>query len=109
MNIGFILIDNINNKLDLDKVKLMNEIQKYNKDKKLMNELRSRKIEEYNKKYEQSRKTNQDNYNLYLTNYNKKYKKWTETNNIKDLYELVSVKKPDLIEVPEIYSIGINK
>jgi len=105
MNIGFILIDNINNKIDLDKIKLMNEIQKYNKDKKLINDLRNKKMEEYNKKYEVPRKTNRDNYDIYINNYNKKYKKWSETNNIKDLYELVSIKKPDLIEVPEIYKL----
>jgi hypothetical protein len=104
MNIGFILIDNINNKLDLDKVKLMNEIQKYNKNKKLINDLRIDEIEKYNKIYELPRKTNKDNYEIYINNYNKKYKKWSETNNIKDLYELVSIKKPDFIEVPEIYT-----
>lgn len=110
MNIGFILLDNINNKIDLDKIKLMNEIQKYNKNKKLIIEMDTKKMEEYNKNYELFRKNNQDNYDKYLINYNKKYNRWIETNNVKDLFELVSVKKPELKEVPEIYtSLVFNK
>lgn len=110
MNIGFILLDNINNKIDLDKIKLMNEIQKYNKNKKLIIEMETKKMEEYNKNYELFRKNNQDNYDKYLINYNKKYNRWIETNNVKDLFELVSVKKPELKEVPEIYtSLVFNK
>lgn len=109
MNIGFILIDNINNKIDLDKIKLMNEIEKYNKNKKLIIDAENKKIEEYKKKYELQRKINEDNYKEYLINYNKKYNKWIQTNNIKDLFELVSIKKPDLKEVPEIYKLLSNK
>lgn len=106
MNIGFILIDNINNKIDLDKIKLMNAIGKYNKDNKIIELKETKKREEYNKKYVLERKINQENYEKYITNYNKKYKKWIETNNIKDLFELVSIKKPELKEIPEIYSVS---
>ena len=66
-------------------------------------------MDEYKKKYELPRKTNDDNYEKYLINYNKKYYKWIETNNIKDLFELVSIKKPELKEVPEIYTALFNK
>ena len=109
MNIGFILIDNINNKIDLDKIKLMDVIGKYNKNKNLRIENETKKMDEYKKKYELPRKTNDDNYEKYLINYNKKYYKWIETNNIKDLFELVSIKKPELKEVPEIYTALFNK
>lgn len=105
MNIGFILIDNINNKLDLDKIKLMNAIDKYNKDKKIISDLEMKKMEKYKNLYENPRKTNEENYEKYLSNYKKKYNKWIETKNIKDLYELVSIKKPELIDVPEIYTL----
>lgn len=91
MNIGFILIDNINNKIDLDKIKLMNEIEKYNKNRKLIIERENKKKEEYIKKYELPKKINEENYEIYLINYNKKYNKWMETKNIKDLFELVSI------------------
>lgn len=104
MNIGFILIDNINNKIDLDKIKLMNEIEKYNKNKKLLIEAETKKMDEYKKKYELFRKINEENYEKYLVNYNKKYNKWIDTNNVKDLFELVSIKKPELKEIPEIYT-----
>ena len=52
MNIGFILIDNINNKIDLDKIKLMDVIGKYNKNKNLRIENETKKMDEYKKKYE---------------------------------------------------------
>lgn len=105
MNIGFILIDNINNKLDLDKIKLMNEIEKYNKDKKLNIENEIKKKDEYMKKYELPRKNNEENYEKYISNYNKKYNRWVESKNVKDLFELVSIKKPVFEEVPEIYKL----
>ena len=69
MNIGFILIDNINNKIDLDKIKLMDVIGKYNKNKNLRIENETKKMDEYKKKYELPRKTNDDNYEKYLINY----------------------------------------
>ena len=81
----------------------MDAINKYNQDKNLKIEMKNKKYEEYYKKYELPRKTNEENYQKYITNYNKKYNKWVESNNIKDLFELVSIKKPELIDVPVIY------
>jgi len=107
MNIGFILIDNINNKIDLDKIKLMDAVNNYNKNKDLIIEKEEKKKNEYMKKYELPRKINNENYEKYLINYNKKYNKWIESNNIKDLFELVSIKKPELKEIPDIYTLTI--
>lgn len=104
MNIGFILIDNINNKIDLDKIKLMEAIGNYNKNRDLIKEKELKKIEEYKNKYELPRKNNQDNYNKYIINYNKKYNTWMQTRTVKDLLELVLVKKPIFQEVPDIYT-----
>lgn len=104
MEIGFILIDNINNKIDLDKIKLMNSINEYNKNKNLIIENEKKKIEKYKNKYEIPRKNNEDNYQQYLINYKNKYDKWNKSKNVKDLFELVSIKKPIFQDVPDIYS-----
>lgn len=103
MEIGFILIDNINNKIDLDKIKLMNSINEYNKNKNLIIENEKKKIEKYKNKYEIPRKNNEDNYQQYLINYKNKYDKWNKSKNVKDLFELVSIKKPIFQDVPDIY------
>lgn len=104
MEIGFILIDNITNKIDLDKIKLMNSINEYNKNKNLIIENEKKKIEKYKNKYEIPRKNNEDNYQQYLINYKNKYDKWNKSKNVKDLFELVSIKKPIFQDVPDIYS-----
>lgn len=104
MEIGFILIDNITNKIDLNKIKLMNSINEYNKKKNLMIDNEKKKIEKYNNNYVIPRKNNEDNYQQYLISYKTKYDKWNKSKNVKDLFELVSIKKPIFEDVPDIYS-----
>lgn len=109
MNIGFILVDNINNKNDINKVKLLSSVGNFNKNLEKQKEYVIKKQNDYFIKYETPRKNNIDNYNKYLLDKNILYEKWNISKNIKDLYELLSLNKPIINDVPEIYTIHAIK
>lgn len=104
IDIGYILIDNINSKTN--KLKLINAIETYKKEIKdeMDNQIKNRN--NYIKNYENKRKQNDDNYNQYLRENKILYTKWIQSKKIKDLYEYVSHKKPYYEEVEEIYTIN---
>lgn len=102
---GYILIDNLNTTTDINKTKLLSASGTYNKKLNEQKEDRIKKTNEYKNKYETPRKNNIDNYDKYLRNKDILYKKWKNTNHIKDLYELISIKTPEYIDVPDIYTI----
>lgn len=104
IDIGYILIDNINSKTN--KLKLINAIETYKKEIKdeMDNQIKNRN--NYIKNYENKRKQNDDNYNQYLRENKILYTKWMQSKKIKDLYEYISHKKPYYEEVEEIYTIN---
>ena len=64
IDIGYILLDTINSKTDLNKIKLINAIETY---KKRINDKKENEINNRNRyitNYENKRKKNEDNYNL---------------------------------------------
>lgn len=106
IDIGYILLDTINSKTDLNKIKLMNAVKTY---KKKMNDKKENEINNRNKyitNYENKRKKNEDNYNLYLRENKLLYNKWIQTKKTKELYEYVSHKKPYYDEIDDIYTIN---
>jgi len=106
IDIGYILLDTINSKTDLNKIKLINAIETY---KKRINDKKENEINNRNRyitNYENKRKKNEDNYNLYLRENKLLYNKWIQTKKTKELYEYVSHKKPHYDEIDDIYTIN---
>lgn len=103
IDIGYILLDNINSKTN--KIKLINAIETYKKNIKDENdkEIKNRNI--YINNYQNKRKNNEDNYNQYLRENNLLYNKWLKSKKTKDLYEYISHKKPHYEEIEDIYTI----
>lgn len=106
IDIGYILLDNINSKTDLNKLKLINAIETYKKNIKDEKEIEKNNRNKYITNYENKRKNNEDNYNKYLRENKLLYNKWLQTKKTKELYEYISHKKPYYEEIDEIYTIN---
>ena len=106
--LGNILIDNINISTDLKKIKLLTEINNYRKIKNKNKDIEMKKLEIYKDKYEKHRVINNNNYDIYVQQREILYNKWLSTKNIKDLYNLLELKKPDYDEIPDIYTYQTN-
>lgn len=111
IDIGYILIDNIINiKNDTNKTKLLSSVKNHNKHISDKKEELIEKRNIYINDYETPRKNNIDNYNKYLRNKEFLYDKWKKSKTVKDLYELISLKQPEYIEIPiDIYSVSMMK
>lgn len=111
IDIGYILIDNIINiKNDTNKTKLLSSVKNHNKHISDKKEELIEKQNIYINDYETPRKNNIDNYNKYLRNKEFLYDKWKTSKAVKDLYELISLKQPEYIEIPnDIYSVSMMK
>jgi hypothetical protein len=105
LEIGYLLINNINSKTDLNKIKLMSSIGNYKKEienkKKLEMEMKTK----YMNLYENRRIRNKKIYDKYMNENQLLYNKWKKNNKPKDLYEYISHKKPELEEVDDIYTL----
>jgi hypothetical protein len=105
LEIGYLLIDNINSKTDINKIKLMSLVGNYKKDiennKKLELELKNK----YMNLYENKRIINKSLYDKYINENKLLFNKWKKNNKTKDLYEYISHKKPNLEEVEDIYTL----
>jgi hypothetical protein len=106
IDIGYILLDTINSKTDLNKIKLINAIETYKKNMKDEKENEITNRNRYITNYENKRKKNEDNYNLYLRENKLLYNKWLQSKKTKELYEYVSHKKPYYEEIDDIYTIN---
>jgi adenine C2-methylase RlmN of 23S rRNA A2503 and tRNA A37 len=106
IDIGYILLDNINSKNDLNKIKLIEAIERYNKEINEKNKLEIYNKNKYETNYENKRKDNIDNYNQYLRENKILYDKWIKSKKTKDLYEYISLKKPEYEEVDDIYTFN---
>jgi hypothetical protein len=105
LDIGYILIDNINSKTDLNKMKLINAIETYKKEIKEKKKIEIELINKYKNNYENKRNNNNDNYNQYLRENKLLFDKWNKSKTIKDLYEYISLKTPEYEEIEDIYTI----
>ncbi len=105
-DIGFLLIDNINSKTDINKIKLISSIANYKKELEKQKEKEKEKYNKYYAKYESKRKNNNSKYDKYLKENNQLLQKWQKTKKTKDLYDYLLLNKPDLEEVEDIYTIN---
>jgi hypothetical protein len=105
LEIGYLLIDNINSKTDINKIKLMSSVGNYKKEiennKKIELELKNK----YMNLYENKRIRNKVIYDKYINENKLLFNKWKKNNKPKDLYEYISHRKPDLEEVEDIYTL----
>jgi hypothetical protein len=105
LKIGYLLIDNINSKTDINKIKLMSSVGNYKKEiennKKIELDLKNK----YMNLYENKRIRNKTLYDKYINENKLLFNKWKKNNKPKDLYEYISHKKPDLEEVEDIYTL----
>jgi hypothetical protein len=108
-DIGYILIDNIYRKTDQNKIKLFDKITKYNKIKKRSDTKKEKNAQYYLENYQNIRENNEELYNKYLEERLILFNKWKESNNIKDLYEYLSLERPEYIEVPDVYTGDFNR
>ena len=106
LDIGYILIDNINNKNDLNKINLINAIETYKKEVKEKKEDEMYRYNKYINDYENKRKDNNDKYEQFLRENNYLYNKWKKSNKTIDFYAYITHKKPDYEEIEDIYTIN---
>jgi superfamily I DNA/RNA helicase len=106
IDIGYILIDNINSKNDLNKLKLINTIETYKNEIKDKKQKEIDNINKYKIDYENKRKANYNNYEQYLRENKILYDKWIKSKKTKDFLEYISFKKPEYEEIPDIYTIN---
>ena len=105
LEIGYLLIDNITSKTDINKIKMMSSIGNY---KKELENKRKKELEiktKYMNLYENKRIRNKTLYDTYINENQILFNKWKKNNKPKDLYEYISHKKPDLEEVEDIYTL----
>jgi hypothetical protein len=103
--IGYVLIDNIINiKNDNNKTKLLSDVKTFNMNIMENNEQIIKNRNKYSTKYDIPRQKNNDNYDKYLKNKEILYNKWKQSKTIKDLYSLLELKRPEYIEIEDIYT-----
>ena len=105
LDIGYLLIDNINSKTDLNKVKLINSIGNYKKELETKRKMETEIKNKYMNLYGNKRIKNKELYDKYMNENQILFNKWKKNNKPKDLYEYISHKKPELEEVDDIYTL----
>jgi len=105
LDIGYLLIDNINSKTDLNKVKLINSIGNYKKELETKRKMEKEIKNKYMNLYGNKRIKNKELYDKYMNENQILFNKWKKNNKPKDLYEYISHKKPELEEVDDIYTL----
>jgi len=104
-DIGYLLIDNINSKTDLNKVKLISSIGNYKKELETKRKMETEIKNKYMNLYGNKRIRNKELYDKYMNENQILFNKWKKNNKPKDLYEYISHKKPELEEVDDIYTL----
>jgi len=105
MNIGILITDVINNKNEKEgKMRIMLEIDKIRKKKMKEQEDMLKRHNYYIEKYENNRNKNEDNYKKYLINYIKNKEEWLKSGRESEMEKLKNLKRPEIIEVDDIYT-----
>lgn len=103
--IGYLLVDNINSKTDINKVKLMSSITNYkNELEKKAKKEKDRKNKYYND-YESKRIANNEKYAKYMKDNKALYDKWRKSKKSNDLYNYLTLRKPNLEDVDDVYTM----
>ena len=86
IDIGYLLINNINSKTDLNKIKLLSSIGDYKKENENKKKLEMEMKTKYMNLYENKRIRNKKIYDKYINENQLLYNKWKKNNKPKDLY-----------------------
>jgi hypothetical protein len=105
IDIGYLLVDNINSKTDINKVKLNSSIAIYKNEMEKKQKKDKEKQNKYYTNYESKRKSNLDKYNKYLKENKTLFDKWMKSKKTNDLHNYITFKKPDLEDVEDIYTM----
>jgi len=106
LDIGYLLVDNINSKTDINKIKLLGAITNYKNEIEKKTKKEKDKQNKYYMEYESKRRSNNEKYNKYMKDNKVLFDKWRKSKKSNDLYNYITLKKPDIEEVEEIYTIN---
>jgi hypothetical protein len=108
MNFGLLLTSTMNDKNISDaKRKFLTKINKYKENKIKEQDEIYEKINYYNKRFQKKRDNNHETYFNYIQNFTELKDNWIKSNKENDLEKLKNLKKPDLIDVEDIYTYMI--
>ncbi len=109
INFGLILSNVVNKTGDkmTNKNKLMAYLKNYRKKEEERQNKRLGDKEYYINNYENKRRENDNRYNEYFYNRLELYNQWKMTKTVGDLHKLVSLDKPKLNDINDIYTTNI--
>jgi hypothetical protein len=108
MNFGLLLTSTINDKNILDaKRRFLTKINKYKEVKSKEQDDIFEKINYYNNRFEKKREVNNEKYLNYIETFTQLKENWIKSNKENDLEKLKNLKKPDLLDVEDIYTYMI--
>jgi len=110
MNIGLLLTSAINDKnQELAKRRFLGIINKLKEQNLKKEEDKFEKINYYNSTYEKKRDMNNEIYMNYYQSFIQLKENWLKSNKETDLEKLKNLKKPDLIDIDDIYTSMLIK
>lgn len=108
MNFGILLTKTINDNNIIDSKKnFIKKINKYKQDKEKEQDDILEKINYYNNRFQKKRDMNDETYMNYIQSFRQLKDNWIKSNKENDLEKLKNLKKPDLINVEDIYTYMI--
>lgn len=108
MNFGLLLTSTINDKnFNEAKQKFFMKIDKYKETKEKEKDEMNKKIIFYNNNFQKKREQNDEIYFNYLQTFTKLKENWLLSNKENDMEKLKNLKRPDLINVDDIYTYMI--
>ena len=108
MNFGLLLTSTINDKNIVDsKKRFLMKINKYKEGKEKEQEDILEKIKYYNNRFQKKREINDETYMNYIQSFTQLKENWIKSNKENDLERLKNLKKPDVIDVEDIYTYMI--
>ena len=108
MNFGLLLTNTMNDKNIVDaKRRFLTKLNKYKQDKEKEQDDILEKINYYNNRFQKKRDMNDETYINYIQSFTQLKDNWIKSNKENDLEKLKNLKKPDLINVEDIYTYMI--
>jgi hypothetical protein len=108
MNFGLLLTNTMNDKNIIDaKRSFLSKINKYKDAKEKEQDNILFKINYYNNRFQKKREINDETYMNYIQSFTQLKDNWIKSNKENDLEKLKNLKKPDLINVEDIYTYMI--
>jgi hypothetical protein len=110
MNFGLLLTSTINDKNSIDsKRNFLKKLDKYKEEKIKENDELIEKKNSYNLNYQKKREYNDELYINYLQTYINYKENWLKSNKEIDLEKLKNLKKPNIIDVDDIFTYMLIK